>query len=981
MSKKAKTKKFLSSVAASAMILGTVATPAIAAPGDYYLTSTHTTYTAAAIKADPSIKNVLRAAAPSDVLVDFSGSLLKYTDANSLIGQLMVQHKSLLEISTALKAPNAATSSEDVTGYTAADQLLVSSVSAINSTTVTVTLANVPTVLPAASTFTVTDTNSNTYAVTALAATGTAGEYTLTLGTAVAGKGTLTVAYGTSSATKDFDTTTAGTTLSVEASADLTNGLTADGADNTIITVDVLQNGVLNKSFNGTVLFQSLKGATFAKNEVAFDQGKASVQLTSIASASEIDDTIIATINNATDSTNIGKTTQIPVKYVPANANGGSGAQVYGTVAIGNTSGDVKLKFNNTFDFSKLYADWVANPTIIKVNGNVVDDIKSVDSTTVDLVLFEADALQDNATVTVQTSTSANPLTAALLPSTLSYNLVDATAPAAVGLTTPDYRTLVAQFTEPVVGVNAANTLDVLNPANWVLNGTRLSGADVSSITYGKAIADGTVQSYVNSATAPIDNRNYVTIVLSSTASHGLNLLNATGKTNLLQAYNVQDYAGLTDTTGQNYATTQEFSFVSPAAPNAPTATVTMDSPEQYRVTFNQPLVAPLVKGDFAVKGLTDVASDGTKTWTAIDGSTTLSADASAVAPDFNVTPIDGAKNDVYLIELNKDWTLIDATAATGVNYYAPKHNMVQITTLAAGATGVKNNAGVAMAADSVQALTMSLDSTSPTIALAAQEVDASNNPLQLFDVTMSEPVQMVDATPAKDSVYLTPSQTQTNGIPTPTFQFVSADGSTTVDGVLNAKIAPTDESFVVKPISTLAAGNWTLYVRSISDDVGNTSSTTSYPLTVKGATAATGSPTIVWADAHDNVAGLSDVVDIQFGTTMSTDALKSTMYTVNGNVLPVGTMITSKLVKYDVANNLSGTLVTITLPVTFLGDTTTATDTTIVTPGTTTTPDIFSTSKTPNILNVSKSLTATDGTPISGATQVQMDYGTPQDL
>lgn len=143
MSKKAKTKKFLSTVAASAMILGTVATPAVANPGDYYLTSTHTTYTSAAIQADPSIRNVLRLAAPNDVLVDFSGSLLRYTDANTLIGQLLAQHQSLFQIGTALKATNSASSSEDVSTYTGATTALsVASVRAINSTLISVTFSN-----------------------------------------------------------------------------------------------------------------------------------------------------------------------------------------------------------------------------------------------------------------------------------------------------------------------------------------------------------------------------------------------------------------------------------------------------------------------------------------------------------------------------------------------------------------------------------------------------------------------------------------------------------------------------------------------------------------------------------------------------------------------------------------------------------------------------------------------------------------------
>jgi len=891
----------------------------------------------------------------------------------------------------------------DSTGKTSPitnDATTVTGVSAINSTVVTVTLANVPTVLPAASAFQVTDTNSNTYAATTLTADLTPGEYTLTLGTAVTGAGTLTVAYGSSSASMKFDTTTAGTTLSIEPSAKLTSGLVSDGADNTIITVDVMQNGVINKAFNGTVLFTSLKGATFAKSEVAFDQGKASVQLTSIASAVPIVDTIIATINNANDQANVGKMTQISVTYSP-QAGTKTANPVFATVVEGNTCGDVNVTFNTTFNFANLYADWVKNPGIITVmdSANVqhtIMDIRSVNSTTVDLVLSEANALPDNSTVTVLTSTSSDPTKATLLPSKLTYNLVDATAPAAVGLTTPDYRTLVAQFTEPIVGVNSANTLDVLNPANWVLNGTRLSAVDVVSIQYGKAISDNTIKAYVPSATAPVDNRNYVTITLSAAGKgvmNGLNLLKAPGMTNLLQAYNVEDYAGLTDLSGQNYATTQEFTFTSPVAPSAPTVTsVAMDSqsPEQFIVTFNQPLANTLSKADFAFKYETAVLADKvTADWVNSAAIPTQDPVDARVAADVTVTPIPNTQNQQYLINMNQDWTVTDNTAVTGINYYAPQHNMVQITALHGN---VVNLANVAMVADSVNPITMGLDSSSPTIAVAKQEFDVKavpSVPLQFFDVTMSEPVQMVTATPPSpnDSKILTPSQKQSTGtgIPTPTFQFVNADQSSTIDGVLSSPIDVTNKNFTVAPLSPLANGQWTLYIRSISDQVGNTSATTSYLLNVQGVTV-TGTPNIIWADAHDNVGvpggtANADIVDIQFGTTMSTDALKSTMYTINGSVLPVGTMITSKVVQYDALHKVSGTLVTLTLPSTFLGDMSTAVDTTVVT-GTSTTPDIFSAANTPNILNVSKSLTAADGTTLIVApTQVQMSYGTPQDL
>jgi len=341
------------------------------------------------------------------------------------------------------------------------------------------------------------------------------------------------------------------------------------------------------------------------------------------------------------------------------------------------------------------------------------------------------------------------------------------------------------------------------------------------------------------------------------------------------------------------------------------------------------------------------------------------------------VIPVPNTNNEKYVINVNEDWTVRDNTATSAANYYAPNYNNVQVTV---AATDAINAAGVKMAAAASQVLTLSLDSTSPTIINAVQEVDANKAPAQFFDVTMSEPVQMSGT--IGDSAILTPSQTQGKVIPTPTFQFVSSDNATTVDGVLSTAIDATNTKYVIAPKTDLTTGTWILYIRSISDQVGNTSSTISYPINVVDGTVATGTPTIVSAYAYDNVtttAGITvgkpdpavkDVVTIQFGTTMSSDALKSTMYTVNGNALPVGTMITSQTVKYDTKNNISGTLVTITLPNTFLGDMTTTAEATFI-------GGVYTNPKTPNILNISKSLTSTSGAAITGNTQVQMSYNT----
>ncbi|MFP3590047.1 hypothetical protein SCB29_41535, partial [Paraburkholderia sp. SIMBA_055] len=74
-----------------------------------------------------------------------------------------------------------------------------------------------------------------------------------------------------------------------------------------------------------------------------------------------------------------------------------------------------------------------------------------------------------------------------------------------------------------------------------------------------------------------------------------------------------------------------------------------------------------------------------------------------------------------------------------------------------------------------------------------------------------------------------------------------------------------------------------------------------------------TGKAQIIWAEAIDNIDTLADgiikpedVVIIQFGTEMSIDALKSSIYQVNGKSLPEGVNITSTEATYT-ASGLKG--------------------------------------------------------------------------
>lgn len=860
--------------------------------------------------------------------------------------------------------------------------LEVVEVSAINKTEVIVELANVPSVLPAPGTFTVEDSNGNIYAVTGIALVA-GNEYKLTLGTSVSGKGTLTVKYGTSQAELAYDYTLEGTTLSMEFS-DENAELVADGADNTIVTVKVLKDGIVDETFDGTVKFMSLKGATFAKETVAFDKGIAKVQLTSMSSAIAIVDTIIATISDADDFDAIGKSVQKNISYIPVSQGGEVLDKVFITYAESDRASDVFVKFNKEFNFDKLYLEKGKFSILSNGVSKAIADIVKVDSETVKLVLLEANALTDNAIVKVQV-TGAGQATSVLIDSDYSFNLVDPKAPEALGVTAPDYRTIVTRFTEPVSETTAEK------PENWVLNGQQLTAADVA-IKVGKDVA-GTIVDYVADGSSPVDNRNYVTLELTAA---GAAKLKAAGKTNLLQAYGIMDYAGLTDKTGQNIATTQEFTFVTPEVPGAPTAEIIMESPEQFRVKFDQPLANVLDANNFEVRYQVGERLDGTPIFIGdADEPATLvpvgltnptMVDAFAAGNNVVVTAVGGSANDEYILEFAQDWTVTLDTKTTKVNYYTPGRNNLEISIIAAPASGnaVESLLGVQMPANYKETETMTRDNVSAEIEEAYQNV-AGGSYLQEFTVIMNEPVQMNTGVTANDTKEITPSQTQADGdgVPTPTFQFISEDEKITIDGELKTAISDDDYEFVIVPKTPLTAGIWTISIRSISDDVGNTSPTAEYELEVIATTDPVGKSEIIWADAHDNVdfygdGSLYDIVHIQFGTEMSLDALKSNVYTINGKILPVNTMITSVEAFYDsdedsslATPDLKGTRVTIVLPKEFLGDIT-------ETDGGADPSDFDSDTNpnnTPHMLNVSKTLTDVEGEVIEGPTEVQLPY------
>jgi hypothetical protein len=148
------------------------------------------------------------------------------------------------------------------------------------------------------------------------------------------------------------------------------------------------------------------------------------------------------------------------------------------------------------------------------------------------------------------------------------------------------------------------------------------------------------------------------------------------------------------------------------------------------------------------------------------------------------------------------------------------------------------------------------------------------------------------------------------------------------LSGAGAALLRPNDGDTNVIQVSYVRdfAGNWDPQNYSNTQEL--TFATTLTPDTQPSSDA----PTVVWVSAHDNIYGIrdggqtliSDIVYVQFSKDMSGDVLLTDKYRINTREVPTGTNITAvDGVPYGTGAQAGrGTLVTITMPFGFLGET-----------------------------------------------------------
>ncbi|MDN9009172.1 sugar-binding domain protein [Brevibacillus laterosporus] len=368
-----------------------------------------------------------------------------------------------------------------------------------------------------------------------------------------------------------------------------------------------------------------------------------------------------------------------------------------------------------------------------------------------------------------------------------------------------------------------------------------------------------------------------------------------------VQLSSIFDFAGLTD--DKNISTSQTLDFKVKADNAIPSSTVSVESPEQFRVTFNKlvdGLTADKVKLQVAVKNV-----DGTESWVNV-------ADAAGkytVTPELAMDHTAENKNE-YVFELKNDWTEIYDTKVTTKNYYNDKYRLFIPANSVTNPANGKQNADIEMLLNGTIMTTP--DTVSPTIK------DITQISTGRYNVEMSKPVKL----PGKDLD--TPSQSQPK-VPEPIIEFLGKDkdGNTkTIKGKVvdytdknradkQFEVVPTPDKPEDLPQTIVNNGgdiHWTLVVRSISDDVGNTAETLTKVFEIKPNAVVADEVFMVKGKRSDNtlyngVVGAEngkgpDTITLTFTsgvqyTGSEKNAVNPANYTLDGENLPKGSILT----------------------------------------------------------------------------------------
>lgn len=612
---------------------------------------------------------------------------------------------------------------------------------------------------------------------------------------------------------------------------------------------------------------------------------------------------------------------------------------------------EIEVRTNATSSSTGVAVDVLTFAPLKDFDGNEVPNALQV-ILDVDDDLIKEDSLTDNSDVWYTFTDKTKALD---VPSTGTFKNTDVRKPSMLKVKVVNLTTLQVSFSEAVLDIDPNSvqaSAELLN--NWQINGLLLSDN-----TWGVAAQDAasaTVGTYVDHDRA--DNRHIVTIQLGEDM-FGDQIYFAPGNYSI-QAANIGDWAKLTD--DKNVMNTQTLDFTIAEDVTVPVPTVTVMSPEQYLVEWNCEINESAA--DLAADMKVQKYNTSTAAWDDFGGSALLTAPDADGTLEFSIRELSTpTSNDAFIIETDLDWTVSYDTDANNKNYF---NDLYRVFFKAGAAKNIANGKVNAETALQLTDQMYSPDTTSPTIVSIVENATTSTN----YDVTFTEPVKestlMNDsedgATPDQERGGTTANAANWGLLPEPTYEFISDDYNFSVPGTA----VGIDEKHMVVTVQpdialkTKYVGGWTLVVRSISDDVGNTLPTDTEDFIVAGdATTATDfdiewifadidfnlrvedvdaleGPSTAWegkqldfdgaATHNDDPAYYTeddteeyDFVFIKFTKALATsgdfkNVLKTSNYTLDGQPLPTGTSIVANIKNYDDFDSVVDS-VTIRLP------------------------------------------------------------------
>ena len=544
---------------------------------------------------------------------------------------------------------------------------------------------------------------------------------------------------------------------------------------------------------------------------------------------------------------------------------------------------------------------------------------------------------------------------------TVYCKLTDARQPAVVNVSSEDGQTIKIEYSEAVLRDGDCNgerekALAAENLDNYQIDGIQLSnegywgkfdkktvkeetttGADATTLKrLSEKVRDDENNIKGEIKVGRYGDRHVVTIKL------GRKQYLKPG-THRLSIANVGDWAAKTDKE-RNIVSTEGFNFDVAESTEAPSFTVKAMSPEQYLLDFTSEIVPTSDSDRITTDDSSLLASvlklevkNANGTWSEISNSKNglgkNSIMVSRVKEDDTLT-------NQYLVEVMNDWTKVYNTSGTNDNYYRHNYRLsIDAEKIQNPANGLKNPA---LAVEITDDIIRTPDGESPKI----DKIEDAEGNIGSYNVFMSKPVKL-SGTANKEG--LTPSQKQsqssTLGVAAPEAQFVHSGDGRTVAGIIatNEFMDAYDQIINVAPATDLSNGDWTLYVRSISDDVGNTAATLSTTISIDKPVTETDFK-VVWAAVGYDEGAYANSKAADYGTAIkeaekqnrqgnciyvkfnkpvtlfgsSTNAQSISNYTLNGAPLPTGTEIRAHIKGYDDAVGLDTGItdsVTIVLP------------------------------------------------------------------